>query len=144
SPTMRAIALPEIVIRPRGDESTCPVSTNRFDAGGRLWVADMSGARHRAVFVTAWSTGPPHRVRPQTRRRDGRVNLSSRCLAPDMTRADACSRAGLEAQTAFWILPAFRHFVQTYTRWALPFTIARTRWRFGSKRRLVATIEWLR
>jgi hypothetical protein len=26
----------------------------------------------------------------------------------------------------------------------LPFRITRTRWRFGSKRRFVATIEWLR
>lgn len=41
-------------------------------------------------------------------------------------------------------LPAFRHRVQTYTRrGALP-TMILTFWRFGSKRRFVATIEWLR
>jgi len=34
--------------------------------------------------------------------------------------------------------------VQTYTRRGAPLTSARTFWRFGSKRRLVATIEWLR
>ena len=42
---------------------------------------------------------------------------------------------------AFWTLPALRHFVQTYARWALPFKSTRTRWRFGSNRRFVATIE---
>jgi hypothetical protein len=31
--------------------------------------------------------------------------------------------------------------VQTYARFATPFTSMRTRWRFGSNRRLVATIE---
>ena len=41
-------------------------------------------------------------------------------------------------------LPALRQRVQTYTRrGALP-TRIRTFWRFGSKRRFVATIEWLR
>jgi hypothetical protein len=49
-----------------------------------------------------------------------------------------------EAQMAFWTFPAFRHRVQTYARCALPFKSTRTRWRFGSKRRFVATIEWLR
>jgi hypothetical protein len=34
--------------------------------------------------------------------------------------------------------------VQTYARVAVPPTMMRTRWRFGLKRRLVATIEWLR
>jgi len=34
--------------------------------------------------------------------------------------------------------------VQTYARCALPARRTRTRWRFGSKRRFVATIEWLR
>lgn len=48
------------------------------------------------------------------------------------------------AQAAFVTLPAFKHLVQTYTRLgALP-TMIRTFCRFGSKRRLVATIEWLR
>ena len=41
-------------------------------------------------------------------------------------------------------LPAFRQRVQTYARVGLPARSTRTRWRFGSKRRLVATIEWLR
>src|SRR4051794_41436788 len=45
---------------------------------------------------------------------------------------------------AFWTLPALRHFVHTYARCALPFRRTRTRWRLGSKRRFVATIEWLR
>jgi hypothetical protein len=34
--------------------------------------------------------------------------------------------------------------VQTYSRRGAPATSMRTFWRFGSKRRLVATIEWLR
>ena len=41
-------------------------------------------------------------------------------------------------------LPAFRQRVQTYTRRGAPSSMIRTFWRFGSKRRLVATIEWLR
>jgi hypothetical protein len=34
--------------------------------------------------------------------------------------------------------------VQTYSRRGAPRTSIRTFWRFGLKRRLVATIEWLR
>ena len=34
--------------------------------------------------------------------------------------------------------------MQTYSRRGAPFTRMRTFWRFGLKRRLVATIEWLR
>jgi hypothetical protein len=34
--------------------------------------------------------------------------------------------------------------VQTYTRRGLPPSSIRTFWRFGLKRRLLATIEWLR
>ena len=34
--------------------------------------------------------------------------------------------------------------MQTYARCALPSNSTRTRWRLGSKRRFVATIEWLR
>src|SRR3954470_11136911 len=41
-------------------------------------------------------------------------------------------------------LPAFRQRVQTYTRFGAAPTRTRTFWRLGSKRRLVATIEWLR
>ena len=41
-------------------------------------------------------------------------------------------------------LPAFRHRVHTYTRRGLPESSMRTFCRFGLKRRLVATIEWLR
>ncbi len=39
---------------------------------------------------------------------------------------------------------AFRQRVHTYSRRGVPFTEIRTFWRFGLKRRLVATIEWLR
>src|SRR5438309_1277599 len=46
--------------------------------------------------------------------------------------------------TALVTFPALRHRVHTYARWAFPFRRTRTRWRFGSKRRFVATIEWLR
>jgi hypothetical protein len=60
--------------------------------------------------------------------------------AIDPPFADAIAKA----QTAFWTLPALRQRVQTYARVALPFKTMRTRWRFGSKRRFVATIEWLR
>ena len=41
-------------------------------------------------------------------------------------------------------LPAFRQRVHTYTRRGEPPTTARTFWRLGLNRRLVATIEWLR
>ena len=34
--------------------------------------------------------------------------------------------------------------MQTYARVALPPSTTRTRWRFGSNRRFVATMEWLR
>ena len=34
--------------------------------------------------------------------------------------------------------------MQTYARVGLPPSSTRTRWRFGLKRRFVATIEWLR
>lgn len=34
--------------------------------------------------------------------------------------------------------------MQTYARVGVLPTMMRTRWRFGSKRRFVATIEWLR
>jgi hypothetical protein len=37
-----------------------------------------------------------------------------------------------------------RQRVQTYARWGVPSMSTRTRWTFGSKRRFVATIEWLR
>src|SRR5262249_59818033 len=45
---------------------------------------------------------------------------------------------------ALWSLPRLRERVETYARVGLPRRITRTRWRFGSKRRFVATIEWLR
>ena len=38
-------------------------------------------------------------------------------------------------------LPLFKQRVQTYARFATPFTSMRTRCRFGSNRRFVATIE---
>src|SRR6478609_6748160 len=64
----------------------------------------------------------------------------------------AASTAGLDhdeplevaAQMAFCTLPPLRQRVQTYARVALPLRSTRTRWRLGLKRRLVATIEWLR
>jgi hypothetical protein len=46
--------------------------------------------------------------------------------------------------SAFSTLPALRHRVQTYARVGFPLRRIRTRWRFGSNRRFVATIEWLR
>ena len=47
-------------------------------------------------------------------------------------------------QTCFRTLPAFRQRVQTYSRRGAPSTEMRTFCRFALKRRLVATIEWLR
>jgi hypothetical protein len=47
-------------------------------------------------------------------------------------------------QAAFVTLAAFRQRVQTYSRRGVPPTSMRTFCRFGLKRRLVATIEWLR
>ena len=41
-------------------------------------------------------------------------------------------------------MPAFKQRVHTYSRDGAPFTSMRTFCRFGLKRRLVATIEWLR
>ena len=41
-------------------------------------------------------------------------------------------------------LPPLRQRVQTYARVGDPLSSTRTRWRFGLKRRFVATIEWLR
>jgi hypothetical protein len=49
-----------------------------------------------------------------------------------------------EGQIAFVTLEALRQRVHTYSRRGAPFTEIRTFWRFGLKRRLVATIEWLR
>ena len=46
------------------------------------------------------------------------------------------------AYRALVTLPAFRHRVHTYTRRGVPPSSIRTRWRFGSNRRFVATIEW--
>ena len=48
------------------------------------------------------------------------------------------------AYAAFVTLPAFRQRVHTYTRRGVPWSSMRTFCRFGSNRRLVATIEWLR
>ena len=65
------------------------------------------------------------------------------CDAGRSRGADASSGAIL-AVKALVTLPAFRQRVQTYTRRGVPPSSIRTRCRFGSKRRLVATIEWLR
>ena len=46
--------------------------------------------------------------------------------------------------TCLVTLPALRQRVQTYSRRGVPPTSMRTFCRFGLKRRLVATIEWLR
>src|SRR4051795_10149767 len=55
------------------------------------------------------------------------------------------SRGGPSWAQAYLVtLFAFRQRVQTYTRRGRPASSIRTFWRFGSKRRLVATIEWLR
>ena len=51
-------------------------------------------------------------------------------------------RAGRQA--CLVTLPALRQRVQTYSRRGVPPTSMRTFCRFGLKRRLVATIEWLR
>ncbi len=51
---------------------------------------------------------------------------------------------GAVPRGAFVIFPDFRQRVQTYSREGVPPTSIRTFWRFGLKRRLVATIEWLR
>jgi len=51
---------------------------------------------------------------------------------------------GVEAQGAFVTFAAFKQRVHTYTRLGERPTRILTFCRFGSKRRLVATIEWLR
>jgi hypothetical protein len=51
---------------------------------------------------------------------------------------------GRYVEATFCTLPPLRQRVQTFTRLAVPFSRMRTRWRLGSNRRRVATIEWLR
>src|SRR5687768_5228489 len=46
-------------------------------------------------------------------------------------------------QAALMTLPERRQRVHTRSRWMPPFTKARTRWRFGSKRRGVTLCAWL-
>jgi hypothetical protein len=67
-----------------------------------------------------------------------------------VVRTRECEEGGLAAgefverrpgQTAFCTWPPFRQRVQTYARVGLPCSKTRTRWRFGLKRRFVATIE---
>ncbi len=62
------------------------------------------------------------------------------------TRAteDAAPRSADGVLEGLLTLPAFRQRVHTYTRLGAAPTRIRTFCRFGSKRRLVATIEWLR
>jgi hypothetical protein len=45
-------------------------------------------------------------------------------------------------QPARATLPAFKHFVQTFSRRGVPFTRTRTLWMFGSHRRLDRRCEW--
>ena len=45
-------------------------------------------------------------------------------------------------QPARWTLPALRQLVQTYRRFGVPFTMARTRCTFGSHRFGVRRWEW--
>jgi hypothetical protein len=45
--------------------------------------------------------------------------------------------------TALVTLPALMHDVHTFNRFGEPLTNARTRWMFGSQRRLVRRWEWL-
>jgi len=77
-------------------------------------------------------------------------------IAPDTYAAiltpglERCQRAGDDgakadesrvSQSAFVTLPALRQRVHTYTRRGAAPSMIRTFWRFGSKRRFVATIE---
>ncbi len=61
-----------------------------------------------------------------------------------MHRTRATEDAAGVGQTALVTFEAFRQRVHTYSRRGVPFTEIRTFWRFGLKRRLLATIEWLR
>ena len=61
-----------------------------------------------------------------------------------MCRKPGAARRRAARQSAFSTRPLLRQRVQTYARVAFPPSRTRTRWRFGSKRRFVATIEWLR
>src|SRR6266576_4603463 len=80
------------------------------------------------------------------------LEIEIRPSGDDREGARAASTAGLDravrlevaAQMAFCTLPPLRQRVQTYARVAFPLRRTRTRWRFGLKRRFVATIEWLR
>jgi hypothetical protein len=63
---------------------------------------------------------------------------------PTSNRSSRASRQRCFCQACFRTLPALRQRVQTYSRRGVPPTSMRTFCRFGLKRRLVATIEWLR
>ena len=69
------------------------------------------------------------------------ARVGHRSEAAILTARGRRDQPGYRALTT---LPAFRQRVQTYTRRGVPPSSMRTRWRFGSNRRLVATIEWLR
>src|SRR6202012_2545099 len=67
-----------------------------------------------------------------------------RCPATRAATPRRLSAGRRSAQRALVTLPALRQRVHTYTRRGVPASSMRTRWRLGSKRRRVATIEWLR
>lgn len=51
---------------------------------------------------------------------------------------------GISRRGGFVTRPARRQEVQTFSRFDVPSTRARTRWIFGSQRRLVRRWEWLK
>ena len=94
-----------------------------------------TSAARRAWRRTPRACGSTRRTRPprrssRTRSAPARMQARSLLHVPgrDLRRPSAPC------------LP-FRQRVQTYARFATPFTSTRTRWRFGLKRRFVATIE---
>ena len=72
------------------------------------------------------------------------AGLGSCNTASDARDAGERSQTRGLGQSAFVTFDALRHRVQTYSRRGVPFTEIRTFCRFGLKRRLLATIEWLR
>ena len=62
----------------------------------------------------------------------------------DEIRGSASGSGRPRSYACLVTLLALRQRVQTYTRRGRPPSSIRTFWRFGSKRRRVATIEWLR
>jgi uracil-DNA glycosylase len=98
-----------------------------------LEVADHESIQPRLQRLSACDGGLDGLTRADVAGSDGRGE-------PD--RIEPCEFVrGVDRLVQRVTLPAFRHEVQTLSRFGVPETIARTRWMFGSKRRFVRRCE---